>query len=111
MLDANTKGKTPDPPAAAQPAVQPAPDAPDCRNEITGRLDLSKICDITELYETHLKTADEVLESSKNPEIVAKVEHAVILWCKSIEKVLALSKQTRMETDDMGPNGMQHSED
>jgi dynein heavy chain len=63
-----------------------------------------------ELYEKHLKTADDVMESAKNPEIVAQVEHTVILWCKNIEKVLALSKQMRKETDDMGPTGENENE-
>jgi len=75
----------------------------DSYNDISNRLDLSEISELDEVFDMVLKTSDDVLEASKNPEIVAKVEHNVILWCKSIEKVLALSKQMRKETDDMGP--------
>ena len=56
-----------------------------------------------ELIEKYMKTSEEVTEAAKNPEVVAKVEHTVILWCKNIERVLALSKQMRKETDTMGP--------
>lgn len=56
-----------------------------------------------EVFETYLKNAEDVVEVAKNPEIVAKVGHTVILWCKNIEKVLAISKQMRKETDTMGP--------
>lgn len=56
-----------------------------------------------EIFEKYLKTADDVMESSRNHEVVAKIEHTVIVWCKNIEKVLALSKQMRKETDTMGP--------
>jgi len=56
-----------------------------------------------EVFETCLKNAEDVVHVAKNPEIVAKVEHTVILWCKNIEKVLAISKQMRKETDTMGP--------
>lgn len=77
---------------------------PDCKNDIMTRLDLSKIADMTELLEYRLSTPEKVMEAAKNAEVVAKVEHIVILWCKNIERVLALSKLMRKDTDAMGPN-------
>lgn len=56
-----------------------------------------------DIFQKYLKTSEEVIEASRNPDIVAKVEHTVIQWCKNFEKVLAMSKQMRKETDTMGP--------
>jgi len=49
----------------------------------------------------NLNTSEEVMIAAKNAEIVSQVEHAVSLWCKNIEKELALCKQMRKDTDDM----------
>ncbi|ODM96104.1 Dynein heavy chain 5, axonemal [Orchesella cincta] len=75
----------------------------DCKNDISSRLDLKEISNLDDISETAIKTTDDILEASKNPDVVQKIEHAVILWCKNIERVLAISKQMRKETDSMGP--------
>jgi len=59
---------------------------------------------MTEIVQKYLITPEKVLESAKRPEAVTAVEHIVILWCKNIERVLALSKLMRKDTDAMGPN-------
>ena len=56
-----------------------------------------------EIYDNYLKTTEAALDAASKPRIVAKVEHVVNSWCKNIEKVIALSKQIRKETDNMGP--------
>lgn len=75
----------------------------DCKNDIAGRLDLKEISNLNEISEGAIKTTDDILASAKNPEIVQLIEHAAILLCKNIERVLATSKQMRKETDNMGP--------
>ena len=38
------------------------------------------------------------------PDLVAKLDVTMDVWCKQIETVLAASEQVRQETDDVGPN-------
>jgi hypothetical protein len=75
----------------------------DSYNDIASRLDLRDISDMDVVYEKYIKTADSLMNAAKDPETVARVEHTVIQWCKNIERVLAISKQMRKETDTMGP--------
>jgi len=65
-------------------------------------LDLKDISDMEDVYEKFIKTADSLMNAAKDPETVARVEHTVVQWCKNIERVLAMSKQMRKETDTMG---------
>lgn len=75
----------------------------DCYNDISSRLDLKEISNLDEIYETSIRTTEDIITAARNPDVVQKIEHAVILWCKNIERVLAISKQMRKETDNMGP--------
>jgi len=74
----------------------------DSYNDIASRLDLKDISDMEDVYEKFIKTADSLMNAAKDPETVARVEHTVVQWCKNIERVLAMSKQMRKETDTMG---------
>lgn len=64
---------------------------------------MKELTNLEELSESQIKTSDDIIAAAKNPETVQKVEHVVIMWCKNIERVLAISKQMRKETDNMGP--------
>ncbi|CAG7714181.1 unnamed protein product [Allacma fusca] len=75
----------------------------DSFNDIQSRLDLRQVSNVDEIYEAYLRTPESTIQAAKNPQVVAKVEQVVISWCKNIERVLALSKQMRKETDVMGP--------
>ena len=57
------------------------------------RLDLHHISNVDDIFEAFLKTSEETIIASKNPIVVEQVETIVNVWCKNIEKVLALSKQ------------------
>lgn len=75
----------------------------DSLTDIQSRLDLRKVSNMDEIHDTYLYTTQAALDASAKPKTVAKVENVVNLWCKNIEKVIALSKQIRNETENMGP--------
>ncbi len=45
----------------------------DCYNDISSRLDLKEISNLDEIYESSIRTTEDIITSARNPEIVQKI--------------------------------------
>ncbi|KAM4694178.1 LOW QUALITY PROTEIN: dynein axonemal heavy chain 8 [Discoglossus pictus] len=67
---------------------------------IEGAVELKKI-DSIEI--SNLQSFEGMMAAASNPEIVLKLEGAIMVWYKQIEQILLESEQMRREADDSGP--------